>query len=523
MPSKTKLQLMAENSALTEHLAELEDRLAKPRRGEEVPVEAVPAAREQIDEMLRASEVRYRRLFETAKDGILLLDADTGRITDVNPFLEDMLGYSHTELLGKALWEIGPVKDIAASQDAMRHLQHTEYIRYEDLPLETKSGQHLQVEFVSNVYLVDGLRVIQCNIRDITARKQAEAHMETALGELSAKVAELQRRDQEMQLLNHMNDLLHSCMLPAEVYQVVALTARELFPGQSGCLAIQNSADRRLETVARWGVEVIVESAFPLEDCWALRRGQLHEVFDPQGDLMCRHFTHTPLAGSLCLPLTVQGETLGMLCLVHAASGNGKSPANQQQLAVMLGEAVKLSLSNLRLREKLREQATRDLLTGLFNRRYLEETLPRELSQAQRRKSPLCAVLLDIDRFKEFNDAFGHSPGDSLLRELGRVLREHLRESDILCRYGGDEFVLVLPDSSAADTLKRVEQIRLFVRQLQVQYGDQVLGAITISAGIAQAPDHEINAAELLRAADQALYVAKQAGRNQIAVYETRP
>ena len=122
-----------------------------------------------------ASEVRYRRLFETAKDGILLLDADTGRITDVNPFLEELLGYSHKELIAKALWEIGPVKDIAASQQAMHELQHAEYIRYEDLPLETKGGQRMQVEFVSNVYLVDGLRVIQCNIRDITARKHAEA------------------------------------------------------------------------------------------------------------------------------------------------------------------------------------------------------------------------------------------------------------------------------------------------------------------------------------------------------------
>src|SRR5437762_2483763 len=102
------------------------------------------AENEVEQEKLHTSEVRYRRLFETAKDGILLLDADTGRITDVNPFLEDMLGYSHTELIGKALWEIGPVKDITASQDAMHRLQNKEYIRYENLPLETKAGQHIQ-------------------------------------------------------------------------------------------------------------------------------------------------------------------------------------------------------------------------------------------------------------------------------------------------------------------------------------------------------------------------------------------
>ena len=132
------------------------------------------------------SETRYRRLFETAKDGILILDGDTGRITDVNPFLQDMLGYSKTELVGKALWEIGPVRDIAASQEAMRHLQNNEYIRYEDLPLETKTGERKQVEFVSNVYMVNGWRVIQCNIRDITAHKRAEVRVQTANDELAA-------------------------------------------------------------------------------------------------------------------------------------------------------------------------------------------------------------------------------------------------------------------------------------------------------------------------------------------------
>jgi PAS domain S-box-containing protein len=128
--------------------------------------------RQQIEIALLSSEMRYRRLFETAKDSILLLDADTGQIVDANPFLQELLGYSFTELLGKTLWEIGPFKDISASQSAFRLLQNQEYVRYENLPLETRDGQRRQVEFVSNVYLVDGRRVIQCNIRDITARKK---------------------------------------------------------------------------------------------------------------------------------------------------------------------------------------------------------------------------------------------------------------------------------------------------------------------------------------------------------------
>ncbi|KAA0230041.1 PAS domain S-box protein [candidate division KSB1 bacterium] len=133
--------------------------------------------RKQIEEALKASEVRYRRLFETAKDGIIILEADTGQLIDVNPFLEDMLGYSHEELLGKTLWEIGAFKDIAANQAAFRQLQSQEYIRYDNLPLETKGQQSRQVEFVSNVYWVDGRKVIQCNIRDITARKRAREEL----------------------------------------------------------------------------------------------------------------------------------------------------------------------------------------------------------------------------------------------------------------------------------------------------------------------------------------------------------
>jgi PAS domain S-box-containing protein len=308
--------------------------------------------RKQIE--LEESEARYRRLFETAKDGILILDGDTGRITDANPFLQDMLGYSKAELIGKALWEIGPVKDIPASQEAMRRLQSSEYIRYEDLPLETKAGERKQVEFVSNVYLVNGWKVIQCNIRDITERKRAETRVQMANDELLALVNELQWRDREMQFLNHMNDLLQSCMTQAEAYRVISLTAGDLFPGHSGCLAILPARDQPLEVAARWGAEVSMESTFSLEDCWALRRGQVHQVVDLRAGLLCRHFIHPPQAGYLCLPLTVQGETLGVLSLLENPSRKGRYPIGLQQLVVTVGETIKLSLSNLKLRDELR-------------------------------------------------------------------------------------------------------------------------------------------------------------------------
>jgi len=520
---KKRSKSIAENTTIPTSQTEVDDKLDNRSSADiRLPQSGFfDHERKQIE--LEESEARYRRLFETAKDGILILDGDTGRITDANPFLQDMLGYSKAELIGKALWEIGPVKDIPASQEAMRRLQSSEYIRYEDLPLETRAGERKQVEFVSNVYLVNGWKVIQCNIRDITERKRAETRVQMANDELLALVDELQWRDREMQLLNHMNDLLPSCMTQAEAYRVISLTAVDLFPGHSGCLAILPARDQPLEVAARWGTEVsMMESSFSLEDCWALRRGQVHQVVDLRTGLLCRHFIHPPQAGYLCLPLTVQGETLGVLSLVENASRKGRYPIGLQQLVMTVGETIKLSLSNLKLRDELRQQAIHDPLTGLFNRRYLDETLPRELHMAQRRNAPLSVVMLDLDGFKQFNDSFGHGPGDALLREFGRVLREHLRKSDISCRFGGDEFVLVLPDSSIADTQERVEQIRKFLEGLPIHYGEQVFGLITLSAGIAQTPEHGTSASELLRAADEALYAAKQAGRNRTTIYEAR-
>jgi len=191
MPSGTKSHLMAVNRTVRVRLADQEDKAAKrpSGKGAERPESGI-TERKRIEDALKTSEIRYRRLFETAKDGILILNADTGRITDANPFLGDMLGYSRDELLGKMLWEIGPFKDIAASRGAFRKLQKKEYIRYDNLPLETKGRRQKHVEFVSNVYRENGTRVIQCNIRDITARHQAEVALANFSKELEKRVDE---------------------------------------------------------------------------------------------------------------------------------------------------------------------------------------------------------------------------------------------------------------------------------------------------------------------------------------------
>jgi len=510
-PNRTRAELAVENESLRARVTELERIAAGMVHNTNT--------RERNPHSERASEVRYRRLFETAKDGILILDADTGQIIDANPFLEVLLGYSRADLVGKTLWEIGPFKDVAASRNAFRELQRNEYIRYDDLPLETKNHERRNVEFISNVYLVDGARTIQCNIRDVTSRKQAEEITRRDTEELVSRVRELRRRDSDMQVLNRMTDLLQTCSAQDEIYKVVELMADDLFPGLDGCLAILREGER-LETVARWGAEPPMETGFTLEDCWAMRRGQPHEVVDPQGSLLCRHFVRRPETRYLCVPLTVQGETMGVLCLIGVSPAKPGDPARQTSLAVTVGEDIKLSLFNVRLREKLREQATRDPLTGLYNRRYLEESLERELHRTTREGVPLCVAMLDLDYLKQFNDTFGHEAGDRVLRELGRLLRDKLRKSDISCRFGGEEFVLVLPGSTLADARQRVEEMRLLVKGLQVRHDDQILGRLTVSAGVAGSPEHGSTAAELLHVADAALYSAKQAGRDRVVSYQ---
>ena len=295
------------------------------------------------------SELRYRRLFETAQDGILILNAKTGAIIDVNPFLINMLGYTLDEFIGKKLWEVGAFKDIKASKDAFTILKKKKYIRYKDLPLLAKNGRTFPVEFVSNVYMVGNEKVIQCNIRDISEHK------------------------------NILNEL------------------------------------RRSETL-------------------------------------------------------------------------------------------------------LRELSVRDPLTGLFNRRYMEETLKRELSRESRKKLSLGIIILDLDNLKYLNDQYGHATGDTILVDLAKILLKFTRKEDFSSRIGGDEFVVVLPDTTKMVTKKRAELIRDKVREIKIMYENKAITGITVSEGVAAFPEDGNDYDALLLAADQALYRAKNEGRDRVMV-----
>ena len=334
---------------------------------------------------------------------------------------------------------------------------------------------------------------------------------QTALNE------ELHRREQDMTAIARLSDMLQSCHSLTEAFPIIALTASNVFRETSGALALVEGETHTLKTAIQWGTDQVILPQFSSDDCWALRVGRGYGVSGPGGGAACHHFKSVPPGPYVCLPLIVQGETSGLLHLNIAVGEVMSEELHRQMLS--FGDVVKLSLSNLKLHESLLEQAMRDQLTGLFNRHYLVETLPREIKRAQRSNAPLSIAILDIDNFKMFNDTQGHDAGDLVLKELGGLLRESLRAGDIACRYGGEEFLLLLPecDLSAAQTL--LQQICLQIKRKTFLFQNHVLPSVKMSVGLSQL-DRELTSQDaLIRAADEALYSAKRNGRDRVEIF----
>jgi diguanylate cyclase (GGDEF)-like protein len=218
-----------------------------------------------------------------------------------------------------------------------------------------------------------------------------------------------------------------------------------------------------------------------------------------------------------------QGETLGLLHLLFNKEWLQLSPdarerqkRHKQQLAIAVAENIALSLANFKLRDTLYTQSIHDYLTGLYNRRYMAELLEKELHRMARKKMPAGVILIDIDRFKGFNDSFGHEAGDLVLREFSLFLRKNIREEDFACRYGGDEFVIILPETSLENACQRAEQLRQGVKGLNIYFRGHPLDTVTLSLGVSVYPNHGISAETLLRTADAALYRAKAEGRDRV-------
>ncbi|MEW5710198.1 MAG: diguanylate cyclase [Pseudomonadota bacterium] len=396
--------------------------------------------------------------------------------------------------------------------------------------LERARDQHLdQVKALQRE--VDSLRgrvAVQDKILQAAQAETRSLEQQVAEGarELASALEEVRMRNREMMLFNEMSSLLHTCRSDREAFDVIDLYAGRLFPLEEGALYFLSPTHDKLECLAAWGgVSRERPGSFGPEACLALRRGHVHQVEDPAASPLCEHVRAFggPRRPYLCLPMAAGGDTLGILHLSFSppeasAEVSAAAREHKRDMAKALADQIALAISNIRLRETLHRQSIRDPLTGLFNRRYLEESLQREVARAERTGRPLALLMLDVDHFKRFNDSYGHEAGDAVLRALGRLLRQSVREGDIACRFGGEEFVVLLPEATLETAQERAERIRDEARRIRIHREGRYLDPVSVSFGVAIYPDHGVSAETLLAAADAALYRAKSSGRDRVMV-----
>jgi diguanylate cyclase (GGDEF)-like protein len=355
-------------------------------------------------------------------------------------------------------------------------------------------------------------------------RRGTEERAVTRLTRLySDQVKEIERLRSQHVTFRKLSRYLKASLAPAEVFTALESLGPQLFRNTVGKLYLVHAPGVHLEAAAGWGDGGPSQQTFATQDCWALRQAQAHCVRDPRSELVCAHVTGDANSSLpyLCVPLFAAGATLGLLHLRYL-SEDSKSPEDAGSmetglsLATAVAEEASLALANLKVRDSLHEQTIRDPLTGLYNRRFLEEFLLRELARANRKKHPLSIIAIDIDYFKRINDTSGHGAGDIVLRRIALLLQGHVRESDIACRVGGEEFSVLLPEASIQIGIQRAEEIRKAVYQMRLKYEEHNLSAITISLGVAAYPEHGTTPETLIRAADQALYDAKYRGRDRV-------
>jgi diguanylate cyclase (GGDEF)-like protein len=329
---------------------------------------------------------------------------------------------------------------------------------------------------------------------------------------LQTSTAELQDRSEVIELLGSMAHRMQAARTDDELAAILAIFVPKVLPGMPGALYAHNNSRNLLVQIATWGGMTDDEVGFPPDQCWALRRGQSHGVGEPGSDILCGHL-HGVDAHYHCEPLLAAGEVIGVIYL-----RGDVLPQRRFSLAVM-SENISSALVNQRLQRGLREQTIRDPLTGLFNRRYMEEALGIEIARVARSGGPLSLIMCDIDHFKRFNDEFGHDAGDAVLSAVASEMSSRFRDGDVVCRYGGEEFTIIAPGTTAEQMGARAEVVRKAIADLQVRDRGRSLGATSMSFGIASwTPTMDRDGNALIKAADAALYQAKREGRNRVVL-----
>jgi len=493
-------------------------------------VGAAVTERDRMAKQLNERTNFLNSLIENNPLGIVVQNRE-GRVQLCNEAFANLFLYSREEIVGHILdplilrpGEIGEANALTARATSGKSVHET-------VSRRRKDGKTLDLELhavtISLDGRTDGAYAIYKDISEqVKAAAQAQEHSES----LNRLVNELRLRTAQMTLLNEMGDLLQCSATSVEAHAVVGEIAKRLFLASTGgALFVFKSSRNLLEAVASWGNSDVSDQTFAPDACWGLRRGQPYWSEYPGGVVICSHLRNPVPASYLCVPLVAQGDTLGVLHIHYDLNKTNTRTEDietlqesEQRLAVAVGGRVALSLAGLLLRETLRDQSIRDSLTGLFNRRFLEEALDRELQRAKRKNHSLAVVFLDLDHFKRFNDIYGHDAGDTVLRSMAGFFRQHFRGDDIVCRYGGEEFAFILPESSAKDAAKRVEELRQIAKMHKITCKEQVLDTVTFSAGIAAYPENGLTGEELFRTADTCLYESKAKGRDCATIATSR-
>jgi diguanylate cyclase (GGDEF)-like protein/PAS domain S-box-containing protein len=443
------------------------------------------------------SEAEYQKLLERVRSGTSSASVanrrkksgDTVRVSlKTSPLLDDQ---------GKLVGEITVARDVTAlyrTEESLRAAQ-----------------ANLQQRLTA---IRDANRKLN---QEISARNKAVRAMQRNNQTLATTVRQLEAFHHDSEVLSRMAELLQACTERTEAYAIVRETGAQLFPNSSGSLYIYRESRDALTQVSAWGEGQASPATLAPDECWALRLGTPHFV-TRGATVRCRHAPEGVMS-YVCMPLQGQGQALGLFHIAVEVDPKARRPDRVVERRLRaIADRVGPALANLKLHDALREMALRDGVTGLYNRRYLEDAMNRELHRAARHRTPVSVLMIDIDHFKRFNDKFGHDAGDLVLSAVARTITENTRGSDIACRYGGEELAIVLADADLQNAHERAEHIRRAIRDITLNRRGQTLPSPSASIGIAAYPEDGTSPADLLKAADQALYRAKREGRDRVCL-----
>ncbi len=491
---------------------------------------------------LHESEKGYRSIFENSVEGICQFDL-VGNILRVNPSFVAMIGYSSSQELLKDRANLQ--RDFIVIKELwkklLEHIISERAVKGLELQIYKKSGKVFWCLLnARGIYEADSDKLIMIEgfLSDINAKRIAQEGQKKMMEdlevmvaertvELSNRVSELEQRDQLNRYMGEMADMLQSCRSITETFPVINQYLKIFFPHDACTLFLHDNARQMIEQVVPPPSQDIPIMSMTNDSCWALRQGKNY-LFNSSMDqeLTCEHVEEAP-NGYICIPLIAHGVTMGLLHIVFLESENTPENDDSKRLVERktrvisrLAEHLSLALANLSLQEKLKQKSIQDSLTGLANRRHMEEILQRQFFRLYRYNTPCSVIMLDVDHFKQFNDTYGHDIGDSVLKELGAFLKKNTRGEDLACRYGGEEFIVILVDTDTAAASKKAEKLRSEIAEkIAISHLAEKL-RITVSMGVASSPAHGQNATELIKAADTALYQAKNNGRNRVEVAE---